>query len=215
MRGSLALIPSKGQGFHLSRANEPYLTSVSKSAFITLVVLFAISLLFNVYLGRVLRTSSASLRFQSPLPNTAEITIGGRPNFTHVIDLEGHPVKIEPGERTLIYIFSPTCIWCKRNLPNIRALASQLKPPYRVLGMVQSTTGLKDYLSANHLPFNIVVDDDPYDLSTLDAQGTPQTILVADGKVIHNWSGAYQAAVRDSIQSTLHVSLPAISAGTK
>jgi len=158
---------------------------------------------------------NASFRFQSPLPKTAEITIGGRPKFTHVIDLEGHPVKIEPGERTLIYVFSPTCIWCKRNLPSIRDLANQLKPPYRVLGMVQSTEGLKDYLSVNHLPFSVVVDDDPYDLSTLDVQGTPQTILVAGGKVIHNWSGAYEAAVKGSIQSTLHVSLPAIATDTK
>jgi len=66
-----------------------------------------------------------------------------------------------------------------------------------------------------HLPFSVVVDDDPYDLSTLDVQGTPQTILVAGGKVIHNWSGAYEAAVKGSIQSTLHVSLPAIATDTK
>ena len=83
--------------------------------------------------------SSSPSRKQNPSPSQSKSSNNASPkrapNFTHVIDLDGHPVKIDPGERTLIYVFSPKCIWCKRNLSSIRDLASQLKRPYRVLGM--------------------------------------------------------------------------------
>jgi hypothetical protein len=48
----------------------------------------------------------------------------------------------------------------------------------------------------------------PCDISTMDLRRTPQTIMIYKGEVVHNWSGAYQRKVRDSIQRILAVSLP-------
>ncbi len=179
--------------------------------FVALIFLFGLSLSLNVWLGFLVRSNGLlEGHSQTVLSSAVESTIGGKPGLSHLIDLNGRAVKIDTSKTTLIYYFSPTCVWCKLNLPGIISLAKQfdLRSNYEILGVAQNSNGLKEYLAQHPLPFRVAVDNDPYDISTMDIRGTPQTIVIHKGEVVHNWSGAYQLKVRDSIQRALDVSLP-------
>src|SRR3569833_2842356 len=57
------------------------------------------------------------------------------------------------GNRTILYIMSPTCIWCARNIENIRAIGTR----YHVIGLSSTVDKLREYRIHNPLPFDIVV----------------------------------------------------------
>jgi len=172
-----------------------------------LVVLFALSLSLNVWLGLLLRTNRIPFSPMSLFARSEAGVIGSHPLLSHLRDLSGHPFSISPIHNRLIYIFSPTCRWCEKNVAGIQDLAKKVSPEYDVVGLVQSPDGMTEYLARHSLSFPIVVDNDPADMAALGFQGTPQTILIVDGKIVHNWSGAFQGKVRESIQGTLGVSI--------
>lgn len=181
--------------------------SLFDGTFVVLAVLFALSLSLNVWQGALLRSRHISYSPHSLSANAAERTLGGQPRFTHLIDLAGHPTDLRPAHNLLIYMFSPTCKWCDRNLVCIQDLVQQIAPQYQVIGLVQSPDGVAQYLTRHPLPFQVMVDDDLYDTRALDLQGTPQTVLLVEGKVVHNWPGAYTGKVKESIQHALGVSI--------
>jgi hypothetical protein len=188
----------------------------NNATFAVLILFFGLSLALNVWLGFLVRSSGLSEGHpQTALSSSEEATIGGKPELSHLIDLNGRVVKIDASKTTLIYYFSPTCAWCKLNLPGIISFAKQLelRSNYQILGMTQNSKGVKEYLTQHPLPFPVVVDNDPYDISTMDLRGTPQTVELYKGEVVHNWSGAYQLKVKDSIQRHLDVSLPDLFSG--
>jgi hypothetical protein len=180
--------------------------------FWVLTSFLALSLILNVWLGYQVRSKDLG-PISTASSSAIEATIGGHPRFEQLLRIDGAPVEATlTSGNLLIYHFSATCPWCKRNQAAIRSLTEQLGGQYRVIGLVDRADGMTQYLGLNPQPFNVVVDADPLDLHDLDIRGTPQTILVAHGKVIHNWLGAYQGRVKDSIQSTLHVNLPELPA---
>jgi hypothetical protein len=187
---------------------EDFVASSHNSAFTVLMILFALSLSLNVWLGAVVRSNRLQAHSLTPSTRLVEAATGGQPRFSSLRDLDGHPFALSPSHNRLIYFFSPTCKWCEKNQASIQNLASQIAPKYDIIGIVQSPDQMTQYIARHPHPFKIVVDDDPYDMKAMDFQGTPQTVLIVDGRVTHNWPGAFQGKVKESIQNTLRVSIP-------
>ncbi|MBO0859398.1 MAG: hypothetical protein J2P21_13135 [Chloracidobacterium sp.] len=58
------------------------------------------------------------------------------PLLAHTLD--GNPTTITFSDRTLptiLYVFSPQCVWCMRNLDNIKTIESSVKGKYQLIGL--------------------------------------------------------------------------------
>jgi peroxiredoxin len=134
-------------------------------------------------------------------------------------NIDGQPATIthiESGIPSIIYIFTPTCEWCSRNLENIRALSDQTKGRYQVIGLSLSSQGLKEYVSLHSLDFPIYTD--PIGPSELTYRGgTPRTLVVsATGVISKSWFGAYTGALQREVEEYFKTQLPGIiKAGSK
>jgi len=175
--------------------------------FVMTFVLLVCSVGLNFWFGYLLYFKrDSAYRWPSP-PATIEAATGGQPRFATLHDLQGRAVTLKPSDGEILYFFSPTSGWCMLNYPPISELVQQLGTRYEVIGIVQSADGMTEYLQKNHPPFRVLVDDDPSDLAAMDWQGWPQTIVIANGRVVHNWRGVYSGRVRQAIQDTFQVSI--------
>jgi hypothetical protein len=75
------------------------------------------------------------------------------------------------GRPLLLYIFSPSCHFCARNLPAINALAGKVKDRIDIVGFSVTTEGL----ISNRLLFPVIRDFDPSILVAYRLIGTPET----------------------------------------
>jgi hypothetical protein len=124
----------------------------------------------------------------------------------------GRPVTIDwtsDPRPTLIYLFSPGCHWCARNLANIEVLSAALEKKYRIAWFSLSGEGLKDYL-AKHSIGAPVFTADP---GTFGTTGTPKTLIISTrGQILDVWRGAYNQTLPAEIQSKTGVVLPGLLA---
>jgi hypothetical protein len=113
---------------------------------------------------------------------------------------------------TILYVFTPACGWCTRNLPAAKALAENVKGQYRVVGLSLSSDGLQMYVGDSGLSFPVYTEISGNTRSAFHLGGTPDTIVVSsDGKVIKHWQGAYVGLTKKEVESYFNVTLPAVS----
>lgn len=151
--------------------------------------LLALSAFTNVLLvGKVkqLRATISSLKAeQSSTPGMRLPPITAQ-------DITGQNITIRFDEierPTLLYVFSPSCGWCKKNEDNIKALASQTGNTIRIIGISLSPDGLDEYV-ANRFPPVKVIKPDVRTITAYKLSGTPETILVSsEGVVLRVWKG--------------------------
>lgn len=130
------------------------------------------------------------------------------------LDSKGSPVFLHYGDvsvPTVLYVFTPQCGWCRKNLTNFRALIDQSNGRYRVVGIALTRQDLDLYLQEQKFQVPIYADirSDVRDIYHLG--GTPDTIVVSPaGKVLKVWHGAYQADTKRDIERFLQVHLPDI-----
>lgn len=131
-------------------------------------------------------------------------------------DLAGHPVTLNfagSGESTVIYVFSPECHWCARNLANIRALASARDTSYKFLGLSVQDTALQGYARAARYGFPLYSIASLDELKSAAVRGTPSTIVISpQGRVVKNWVGAYMQSRQQEVESYFGVHLPGLLA---
>ena len=115
---------------------------------------------------------------------------------------------------TIIYYFSPSCGWCKYNLPSVLALFRQTQGKFRVVGISDTSSGLAQYLSVARLPFPVITNVDGPTSEEYMLNDTPRTLVVSrEGRVLYNWSGAYIANTKREIERALKVVLPQLRVG--
>jgi hypothetical protein len=175
--------------------------------FVIVFVLLLCSVGLNFWFGYLLYFKKDSAYRWPPPPATLEAATGGEPHFSRLHDLTGQPFVLSHSEGRIFYFFSPTSGWCLMNYSPVSELAQRLGPRYEVIGIVQSAEGMTEYLQMYHPPFKVLIDDDPADLTAMDWQGWPQTVVLANGRVVHNWRGVYSGRVRQAIQDTFQVSI--------
>lgn len=114
---------------------------------------------------------------------------------------------------TVLYVFSPECSWCKKNLSNLHALiehaSNESRGGYRVLGIALNNEGLAKYLEDEHLTFPVYSDVSEPVRNAYHMGMTPTTIVVSpDRKVLRVWTGAYHEQTLREIDAYFHITMP-------
>lgn len=172
-----------------------------------LVLALGASLSFNVYQALELKGA-----FVEPPPAVRAGT--DLPMQLSVADADGKPVALnfaDGSRRTVVYILSPLCGWCKRNEANIKAIVAQAGARFRFVGLSIASQNLKEYVAEGHAPFSVYLVNSADEIKTLQLGSTPQTLIVnSSGRVEKAWQGAYIEKNRIEIEKYFGVNLPGL-----
>src|SRR5262249_36333965 len=142
------------------------------------VLLFA-SVIVNCLLARKvskLRTvisamqSEGRLQPGAALPALQGFSIDGKPQSLNYAD-----VRVP----TVLYVFTPQCGWCAKNIENFRALIQSSGPRYRIIGVSLTRQDLKEYLQKENLQLPIYTDVEESSRKTYKLGGTPATVVMS------------------------------------
>jgi peroxiredoxin len=175
-----------------------------------LSVLLVISVAVNVLLGQKvhsLRNDVYTLQSEGRL----QIGTAVPPITGHTID--GTPQTLNYGDATVptvLYVFTPQCGWCKKNIDNLHALIRNSSSRYRLVGISLTKTDLREYVKDQHLSQLDVYVDLSDSITRIYKLGlTPATIVISpEGKVLKVWPGVYVSAIRQEIEHYFTISLP-------
>jgi len=177
-----------------------------------LCALLIASVLLNLLLARKVKTLSETIEVvkseQSLKEGTAvpPITANAMDGSAAVIRFDSVSLP------TVLYVFTPPCVWCSRNLAAAKALAENVKGRYRVLGLSLSSDGLQKYMSDSGLSFPVYAEIPANIRSAYHLGGTPETIVISvDGKVLKHWQGAFLGSTKQEVEAYFNVTLPPIS----
>lgn len=179
-----------------------------------LLALLSLSLGTNVLLGVGFLRLSAGGGPQAAAPERRTLPIGKELPPLEAQRLGGGPevIRYDPaGRPTLIYVFTPSCSWCARNLANFRALIDDAKDDYRIVG-VSLDPEVETYLKETALDLPVYINASTATLTAYELGSTPQTIVVSpEGKVLKSWVGAYGGSLQKEVESVFGLRLPGLS----
>jgi peroxiredoxin len=181
-----------------------------------LLALLAVSLAGNVTLGYLwLKSNQTVAPGAQSARNTPEI--GSTIDELSLLRLDGQVETIRfdgGGSSTLIYVFTPSCKWCERNLSNLRALSTAARENgIRFIG-VSLDPAVQPYVERNQLDFPIYVA--PVETARRYGLGaTPETFVFEnDGTVLKHWRGAYAGPTLKEVEQWIGRTLPGLEDGT-
>lgn len=132
-----------------------------------------------------------------------------------LLDLHGRKSSFDParsGRPSILYYFTPTCDWCRRNTRNVNAIHAQLHQKYDIVGLCPTASGLAEFVRTNAVQFPTFVGPSEAVRQRLRLSATPTMIAVAsDGTVVGQWRGAFGAEVKQRIEAALKVTLPGLT----
>lgn len=173
----------------------------------SLVFVLTLSLALNVYFAREARFG----RTRFPVPS--KMRVGTKlPSALPLLDVNGKTTQLifDDSRPTVLYVFSPTCGWCKRNEANIKTLVNA-DSHFRFIGLSITPTGLKDYIAQRHAPFPVYAVQSKEQSAKLGLSVTPETIVVGPGAVIEEaWKGAYTGDNQKQIEQFFNAKLPGL-----
>lgn len=112
---------------------------------------------------------------------------------------------------TVLYIFTPPCSWCARNMDNLKTLLDKESSEYRFIALSLSDEGLAQYVTKNGLNLPVYAGLSTETRKAYKLGGTPQTIVISpEGKVLEDWVGAYVGDQKSQVEAFFHVSLPGL-----
>jgi peroxiredoxin len=193
-----------------TRTVEPPRQS-SRTVFVTIFVALLVSVTLNVLLAHRVRslshTRSANmadyqLKIGATVPPLSAKRLNGQ------LEVISYQSTTQP---TVLYVFTPPCPWCARNMYNFKTLLDQERGHYRFIGISLSEEALSEYITKNDLKLPIYSGLSPQTKETYKLSGTPQTIVVSpEGKVLQNWAGAYVGDQKSQVEAFFHVTLPGL-----
>jgi peroxiredoxin len=185
----------------------------TRSDVTVLLVVLAASLALNVFLVRDWRRSRAL----APKPSQPDFSVGERLPPLHVKTVDGRAETIpsEDLHASVVYVFSPSCPWCRRNHDNIRHLAAEKGASFRFIGLSVESKGLAAYLTGHQLGFLVYAEPSPETRAAYRIGGIPQTVVLSPtGTVLKSWRGAYQDRQQEEVEKYFGVKLPGLVAQT-
>jgi peroxiredoxin len=182
-----------------------------RKALVTTVVALTVSVALNVLLAHRVRSFAHA---QSERISERLLSVGTTVPAITAKGLDGQEETISYGgvnQSTVLYIFTPPCTWCARNVDNFKTLLDKQGAAYRFIGLSLSDQGLAEYVSKNELKVPIYSGLSSDTLKTYKLGGTPQTIVVSpEGRVLQSWMGAYVGDQKSQIEAFFHVILPGL-----
>jgi peroxiredoxin len=177
----------------------------SRDAWLVLMLL-AVSLGLNVYLG-----FEVELR---PHMTSPRLVVGMRAPKLFAEQVGGSSVAVDwKGARpTLLYVFSPSCVWCQRNFENFETVARARKADYRIVGLSTTREGLTKYVEDHGIQYVVYTNPDAGRSGDLIQSGTPTTFIISpEGTIKDVWRGAYTGRMKAEVEAALAVKLPGIT----
>ena len=115
----------------------------------------------------------------------------------------------EDDRKTILYIFSPHCVWCARNSKSLSALSAALSPRYRVIGLSLDPDGVSEYVAAHDISFPVYTNISESTRSAFNLGPTPETIVVdRDGTVVQALVGAFVGSTKGRVERFFSIRLP-------
>jgi len=179
-----------------------------------LFIVLTLSLSLNVWLGLEVRAAAR--------PRSAAnggIVAGDRLGPIPIVDSSGQKTTIvgSSAQSVVVYVMSPTCIWCAKNYNNIVAVAKHARSGVRFVGVSTSGTPaqLAQHLRDHPYPFEVfLLDKKTLSSDSKLSTATPQTLVVnRDGVVEHAWMGAFIDEKQDEVERYFGVTLPGLESG--
>jgi peroxiredoxin len=175
-----------------------------------LLVLLVASLGFNAFLGREYWRHAHKSSFAS-LP---DLGLGETVPPLQVKTLDGRSETIaytvQP-QPTVVYVFTPSCPWCRKNVNNIKHLTATKASTFRFVGISLDPKGLEAYLAQHNLKFPVYVDPTPESRLAYHLGNVPHTLVISqDSTVLKTWRGAYIDS-RAEVEEFFKVTLPGLS----
>jgi peroxiredoxin len=175
------------------------------------IVLLVASVSLNVILAQrvwsfthlqSIKAAERLLKVGATVPAIAAKRLNGQPG---VISYQGTE------QSTVLYIFTPPCSWCARNLDNFKTLLDKESGQYHFIGLSLSEKDLAEYVAKNELKLPVYSSLSPETMKTYKLGSTPQTIVISpEGKVLQDWVGAYVSDQKSQVEAFFRVSLPGL-----
>jgi peroxiredoxin len=152
-------------------------------------------------------------RWQDVHPSSPQLVkVGDRVSPVTLETLDKEEIQINWGadaESTIVYAFTPTCSWCRRNLEAMRTVAANAHH-YHFIAVSLTGDGVGDYVKANNLKMPVYVATKKAAMQ-LGLSATPSTIIIAPNGVVRKfWRGIYRGKVGEEVAQLLNVRLPVV-----
>lgn len=168
-----------------------------------LVTLLAISALGNVYLiGQRSATTIA------PQGSPEAPAVGQVLPILEGKRLDGSHVRIDHAgsKSTLLYVFSPSCVWCERNASAIKAIVSAAGDRFEVVAVSPVPVSKDQAVEKGLAPASVITGISPSILQQAHFGATPTTLLVEPGgRISHVWAGAFSREAMSDIAAVIGV----------
>jgi peroxiredoxin len=183
----------------------------SRKVFVGVTFALVTSVILNVVLAHRVRSLSYA-RSARIADNHLKVGTTVPPITGRRLDGERAVISYQSvNQPTVLYIFTPPCSWCGRNLDNLKALVQKDSDQFRFIGLSLSELGLSEYVAKNDLKLPVYWGLSSETLMTYKLGSTPQTIVISpEGKVLQDWAGAYVGDQKSQIEAFFHVSLPGL-----
>lgn len=173
-------------------------------------VILAVSVAMNVWLAR--QVGEQALRLSAMVARPALAAGDALPDVT-LLDQAGGRVRVSYGAAgmpTILYLLSPTCGWCNKNVEAVEELVRQTSGRYRAIGIALGDEAqLAKYPVKYSFPVYHGLGD--ADARAYKVRSTPATIVVSPaGVVTHIWNGAFVGDTKSNVETTLAVRLPVV-----
>lgn len=180
-------------------------------ALLILAVLLVCSLGINMLLARrVTRLQTLVSRMKSE----SRLVQGDKVPGITARDLQGHTAVLDYAGTdlpTVLFVITPKCGWCTKNIMNMRTLAANASDRYRFIALSLESDKLAEYVTQKKLEFPVYTDLPLVPMKQYKLGGTPQTIVVSPkGEVLKVWSGAFADGLQKDVESYFGVNLPGI-----
>lgn len=196
--------------------DEPAVSVAPKPARMDVFVLLllALSLSANVAMGVSMMRLTASPPAAAASPRQTGPAVGSQLPPIDALRFGGSRETIafsDDARPTLLYVFTPTCKWCGRNLANFHTLVERTKNDYRILA-VSLDPDVQSYLTETNLNVPVFIDVSRETVAAYGLGSTPQTLVISpEGKVLKSWIGAYGGATQRDVEETFSLKLPGVS----
>ena len=174
------------------------------------LALLAASVGLNVYMARRVESLTSSI---TALKTEGRLQVGtALPALIGEALGDGQvPIPGAGSRPTVLYVFTPTCGWCERNLDNIRSLHAAVGTRFNFVGVSLVREGLKEYVQRTNLRMPVIVADDAM-RKVYKFGSTPTTIVVSsDARVEQVWLGAFQGNHVASVERYFGTKLPGLA----
>jgi hypothetical protein len=162
-----------------------------------------------------------ALNKQALVTSFMPVNTGVRIPSMDAYDLQGRVRHIDfigangGGESRVLYVFSPTCKWCAKNLANIKKLYALKHTSFEFIGVSLESDNLQQYIKSSGFPLDTVSSPSSGAVDTLHLDSTPETIVIDSSGVTRKvWTGAYRSTDCRDIEKYFQIPEGALSSVT-